>query len=71
MESGGVSEIEEFLILSHLSISKGEKGVVIGKSDAGKCERCWRHREEVGLNADHPTLCGRCVDAIEVSASDS
>ena len=71
MESGGVSEIEEFLILSHLSISKGEKGVVIGKSDAGKCERCWRHREEVGSHADHPTLCGRCVDAIEVSASDS
>ncbi len=71
VESGGVPEIEEFLILSHLSIAKGEKGVVIGKSDAGKCERCWRYREEVGSHAEHATLCGRCADAVEATASDS
>ena len=69
VESGGIPEIEEFLILSHLSISKGVKGVVIGKSDAEKCERCWRHREEVGSHEEHPTLCGRCVDAVGSSAS--
>ena len=71
VESGGIPGIEEFLILSHLSISKGEKDVVIGKSDAEKCERCWRHREEVGSHEEHPTLCGRCVDAVESSASAS
>ena len=69
VESGGIPGIEEFLILSHLSISKGEKGIVIGKSDAEKCERCWRHREEVGSHEEHPTLCGRCVDAVGSSAS--
>ena len=26
-----------------------------------KCERCWHYREEVGRNADHPGLCGRCI----------
>ncbi|HZM45723.1 MAG TPA: isoleucine--tRNA ligase [Burkholderiales bacterium] len=26
-----------------------------------KCERCWHHRADVGGNAEHPTLCGRCV----------
>ena len=26
-----------------------------------KCVRCWHHREDVGRNADHPELCGRCV----------
>lgn len=26
-----------------------------------KCERCWHYREEVGANAEHPTLCGRCT----------
>jgi isoleucyl-tRNA synthetase len=31
-------------------------------SDHAKCVRCWHHREDVGLNADHPELCGRCVD---------
>ena len=60
----GIAEIEEFLILSNLTISKGSKNVVIGKTEAGKCERCWRHREEVGSHAEHPTLCGRCVEAI-------
>jgi len=62
-----LGEIEEFLILSNLSITKGAKDVVIGKTEAAKCERCWRHRDEVGSHAEHPTLCGRCVEAVETS----
>ncbi|HOV20277.1 MAG TPA: class I tRNA ligase family protein, partial [Ottowia sp.] len=26
-----------------------------------KCERCWHYRADVGHDAEHPTLCGRCV----------
>ena len=26
-----------------------------------KCERCWHYRPDVGADAAHPTLCGRCV----------
>jgi isoleucyl-tRNA synthetase len=26
-----------------------------------KCERCWHYRQDVGIDADHPTICGRCV----------
>jgi len=62
--TGGLAEIEEFLILSNLSISKGPGNIVIGKTDSGKCERCWRHRDEVGSVADHPSLCGRCTGAV-------
>jgi isoleucyl-tRNA synthetase len=29
-------------------------------SDA-KCERCWHYRADVGHDAAHPTLCGRCT----------
>ena len=29
-----------------------------------KCVRCWHHREDVGANAEHPELCGRCVDNV-------
>lgn len=29
-----------------------------------KCVRCWHHRPDVGQYADHPELCGRCVDNI-------
>lgn len=66
---GGLAEIEEFLILSNLSIAKGERGVVIGKTESGKCERCWRHRSEVGSHAEHPTLCDRCAEAVKSTAA--
>jgi isoleucyl-tRNA synthetase len=26
-----------------------------------KCERCWHVREDVGADAEHPEICGRCV----------
>jgi len=29
-----------------------------------KCARCWHRREDVGRHADHPQLCGRCVDNV-------
>jgi isoleucyl-tRNA synthetase len=30
-------------------------------STATKCERCWHYREDVGADAQHPTICGRCT----------
>jgi len=30
-------------------------------TSAVKCVRCWQRRADVGRNADHPELCGRCV----------
>ncbi|GAB2534170.1 isoleucine--tRNA ligase [Simplicispira piscis] len=33
---------------------------VTASSDA-KCERCWHYRSDVGHDAAHPTLCGRCT----------
>ncbi|MEG1128703.1 MAG: class I tRNA ligase family protein, partial [Comamonas sp.] len=29
-------------------------------SENAKCERCWHYREDVGVNPEYPTLCGRC-----------
>ena len=29
-------------------------------SEHAKCERCWHYREDVGVNPDYPTICGRC-----------
>ncbi len=34
-------------------------------STAPKCERCWHHRPEVGSNAEHPTICARCVENLD------
>ncbi len=29
-----------------------------------KCVRCWHHRADVGQHAEHPELCGRCVENV-------
>jgi isoleucyl-tRNA synthetase len=29
-------------------------------SSHAKCERCWHYRADVGINPEHPGLCGRC-----------
>ncbi|MDP2805643.1 MAG: class I tRNA ligase family protein, partial [Gallionellaceae bacterium] len=36
-------------------------GFGVAPSTHTKCDRCWHYREEVGGDAAHPTLCGRCV----------
>ena len=65
----GMAGIEEFLILSNLAITSGSKGITISKSGAAKCERCWRHRDDVGSHPEHTTLCGRCVEAVEAAVA--
>jgi isoleucyl-tRNA synthetase len=30
-----------------------------------KCARCWQHRPDVGAHAEHPEICGRCVENVE------
>lgn len=38
-----------------------ELTVEVTPSTATKCERCWHYREDVGHDAAHPTICGRCT----------
>ena len=39
--------------------------LAVRASDYAKCDRCWHHREDVGRHADHPDLCGRCVENVD------
>jgi isoleucyl-tRNA synthetase len=41
--------------------SEADEGVEVITSKYLKCERCWHYRADVGVDAAHPTLCGRCV----------
>jgi len=64
---GRVEELEEFLILSHLTPLPGTgEDVAVSRTPRMKCGRCWRHRADVGHDAGHPTLCGRCSDAVHL-----
>ena len=35
-----------------------------------KCIRCWHHREEVGINKEHPEICNRCIDNVDGKGED-
>ncbi|MFN3810365.1 MAG: isoleucine--tRNA ligase [Roseateles asaccharophilus] len=37
-----------------------ELSIKVTPSSHQKCERCWHYREDVGINPEHPALCGRC-----------
>jgi len=39
--------------------------VEVSKADGQKCERCWHWETDIGQNAEHPTICGRCVEAVK------
>jgi isoleucyl-tRNA synthetase len=57
--------LHEFFILSELKIERGPSlAAEITESTHCKCGRCWKYLPEVGSFTDHPTLCGRCRDAV-------
>ena len=35
--------------------------ISVKPSSDTKCERCWHYRSDVGNDAAHPTICGRCT----------
>ena len=39
--------------------------LLIEKADGLKCVRCWNYSKAVGVNAEHPGLCEKCLDAIK------
>ena len=43
-----------------LGLAEAEVGISVSASTYVKCERCWHYRADVGANAEHPLLCGRC-----------
>lgn len=47
--------------LDPVALADGELSVTVEASQDTKCERCWHWRADVGADAAHPTICGRCV----------
>ncbi len=38
-----------------------EEKIFVVPSMHRKCDRCWHYRGDVGVDAAHPSICGRCV----------
>jgi isoleucyl-tRNA synthetase len=58
-----VSEVTSTIQSGAVSDSYFE--ISVTKSTHAKCERCWNYRKAVGQDASHPTLCDRCVEAVQ------
>ena len=41
------------------------QGIIIEHADGQKCERCWHWETDIGQSPEHPTICGRCVEAVK------
>ena len=48
-----------------VTVEDGALSIVVTPSALEKCERCWIHRDTVGQDTDHPTLCARCADVVK------
>ncbi|MGV3774312.1 MAG: isoleucine--tRNA ligase [Verrucomicrobiales bacterium] len=62
-----VPVLRELFNVSQLTLSEAptdKPTVAVDRADGEKCERCWHWEEDVGKHIDHPTLCGRCSEAV-------
>jgi isoleucyl-tRNA synthetase len=46
----------------HRVAGEADEKIVVTPSPHAKCDRCWHWRADVGKTAEHPTLCGRCIE---------
>jgi isoleucyl-tRNA synthetase len=58
-----VSEVD-FLTVTH-SDPDYLQNHAVERSTRSKCDRCWRHVPDVGHNANYPTVCLRCAEALD------
>jgi isoleucyl-tRNA synthetase len=63
-----VSEVELLEVNAELDADALE--VAVARAHGEKCERCWNYSTRVGESSRYPTVCERCVEALnEIEAS--
>ncbi len=70
LEAANRAVLAELLNVSGLEVefvASAEPGlrIEVRKAEGAKCERCWHWETSIGTSPSHPTLCARCVSAIE------
>tara|TARA_Y100001934_G_scaffold277866_1_gene377733 strand:- start:3275 stop:6055 length:2781 start_codon:yes stop_codon:yes gene_type:complete len=69
LPSADLESTRELLNVSQLELKEsanGEAEISVKPAEGEKCERCWHVETNVGKNGEHPTLCGRCVEAVSL-----
>jgi isoleucyl-tRNA synthetase len=68
LASENLESLRELLNVSQLEVKLDggdDVSVAVSKAAGQKCERCWHWETDVGSNPKHPTICARCVRAVE------
>ncbi|HEY5706510.1 MAG TPA: isoleucine--tRNA ligase [Terrimicrobiaceae bacterium] len=63
------AELDEIFVLSDLALEESaDFSVEVSRTSNARCERCWRHRDDVGSHVAYPALCARCANALVEAA---
>jgi isoleucyl-tRNA synthetase len=56
------ADLKFVCITSAIELIAGDAlSICVRTSNGIKCERCWHYGDDIGADANHPTLCPRCV----------
>ena len=59
-------ELRFVLMVAHVTVQEGAELTAIVSADEGqKCERCWHYTDDIGIDSQHPTICGRCATNLD------
>ncbi len=67
------AELPGLFIVSQVVLSRQAEGGISAKIERAsgvKCERCWKYTEDVGSDADLPTVCASCASAVRETLRD-
>jgi isoleucyl-tRNA synthetase len=60
-------ELPALFIVSEVAVENTDSnalGVTVERAQGQKCERCWKYRTDIGVDARFPTICGPCAEAV-------
>ena len=60
-------ELPGLFIVSHVVLARQAEagfGAAISRANGTKCERCWKYTDDVGSDAELPTVCAACAAAV-------
>ncbi len=58
------AELATLFIVSKVELARGTFEVKVARAPGTKCQRCWIWAEDVGADAAHPAVCGKCAAAL-------
>ena len=59
------NDLRYIFIVSQVEVGEGPPKISVSRADGEKCERCWNYSTRVGESERYPTVCERCVVALE------